>query len=165
MTDAEGMTPEEAFAEVIGRSGTQAKRLVVPRRMRVYINFESATGELLQGTAVYEVPDEGRRRAIGLTAAKLRGSVPLAALDDYTIQLVLRQAYLMGTLVEVPEWMKMDRFIDPKLSSWLYEEGLAHEARFLEQGGDRGSRTEPDFESEISATGGVGEEEPDPGEG
>ena len=109
---------------------------IVQREKELVVHYRLATGQELRGSFVLRVPDVGQRRLIAVTGASMRMGYPASAFGTDANAMIDAIAYLSATIREQdrPEWLGargFDGLEDPRILYRLYEEALAHEARFL----------------------------------
>ena len=97
-------------------------------------NHEGVDGKRYRGQFTNKILTVRERQLVGLARARLAGGLPRGALDELTEELNLCLAHVSFSLTPVgdaPEWAKnLDGIEDFTVLQALYEEVMAHEARF-----------------------------------
>jgi hypothetical protein len=97
----------------------------------VEIEYTNDQGDTVTGLFDYTLPSLRTRVAIGVEEAKLRSGMTADTLDEVTLAVIVQIAYLKHTVV-FPDDLTFDDNVDPYLMSYLYEEVLSFESRFLD---------------------------------
>lgn len=132
---------DETKKEIRQTMVPQEKEPVIPpevslkgnREYTFWFDWTSPSGKNYQGEFTNRVLSLGDKSAAGVLRAKLAGGMPLASLDDITVEINLIISHLTFSLVKRPEWASGDlRELDElALLQAIYEEVVSHEATFL----------------------------------
>jgi hypothetical protein len=106
-----------------------------PRDQRSYtfqFDWKDSRGQTWKGEFTNEVLSVRQRQLVGVLRAQLANNTPAEALDTMTRELNLMIAHMTFSLTKRPQWAReLSELTDIRLLQALYEEVLAHEARFL----------------------------------
>lgn len=106
-----------------------------PKAEKTYtfqFNWKDSRGRTWKGEFTNEVLTVRQRQLVGVLRAQLANNTPAEALDQMTRELNLMIAHMTFSLVKRPQWaQELTDLTDIRLLQELYEEVLAHEARFL----------------------------------